>query len=254
MATIVEQLTQLERDRQDLVDNLETKGITGLTGDETFTELVPEVLNISGGGGGLPATNSYYQLKSNLNSILGEYSDYLKSLFSSYPVYTNNSVTLYTPDATCTNYFIQKRSSGKYRVIWFINSGNSEFTAIKNDTTFGYCSLYNQQYFPGFDENTLEYTSTNITPPPYPNPTPITKMAYYSNELNTIEDVITNMQLQNGSLTYTQWTSGSDFGGVLDSTYLIPYSNTLVYDLRNSTNEFVMSQRISKNETIVTIS
>lgn len=51
MATIEQQLTQLESDRQDLVDNLETKGITGLTGDETFTELVPEVLNISGGGG-----------------------------------------------------------------------------------------------------------------------------------------------------------------------------------------------------------
>ena len=44
MPTIAEQLTQLERDRQDLVDNLETKGITGLSGDETFTELVPEVL------------------------------------------------------------------------------------------------------------------------------------------------------------------------------------------------------------------
>ena len=42
-------LTQLQQDREDLVDNLETKGITGLTGDETFTELVPEVLNISGG-------------------------------------------------------------------------------------------------------------------------------------------------------------------------------------------------------------
>lgn len=32
--------------RSDLFDNLETKGITGLTGDETLTELVPEVLNI----------------------------------------------------------------------------------------------------------------------------------------------------------------------------------------------------------------
>lgn len=42
-------LNQLEEDRQDLVDNLETKGITGLTGDETFTQLVPEVLNIPSG-------------------------------------------------------------------------------------------------------------------------------------------------------------------------------------------------------------
>lgn len=39
-------LEQLEEDRQDLVDNLETQGITGLVGDETFTTLVPKVLNI----------------------------------------------------------------------------------------------------------------------------------------------------------------------------------------------------------------
>lgn len=56
MPTIAEQLTQLESDRQDLVSNLQTKGITGLTGDETFTELVPEVLNIQTGGGSFPIT------------------------------------------------------------------------------------------------------------------------------------------------------------------------------------------------------
>lgn len=50
MPTISEQLTQLISDRDDLVDNLTTKGITGLTGDETFTELVSEVLNIPSGG------------------------------------------------------------------------------------------------------------------------------------------------------------------------------------------------------------
>lgn len=43
-------LEQLVQDRDDLVSNLTTKGITGLTGDETFTELVPEVLNIPSGG------------------------------------------------------------------------------------------------------------------------------------------------------------------------------------------------------------
>ncbi len=47
--TTADYLNQLETDRQDLVDNLETKGITGLSGDETFTELVPEVLNIPSG-------------------------------------------------------------------------------------------------------------------------------------------------------------------------------------------------------------
>lgn len=51
MPTTSDYLTQLQQDREDLVDNLEEKGITGLTGDETFTELVPEVLNIETGGG-----------------------------------------------------------------------------------------------------------------------------------------------------------------------------------------------------------
>ena len=50
MPTIAQQLNQLEADRQDLVDNLTTMGIEDLTGDETFTELVPEVLNIPSGG------------------------------------------------------------------------------------------------------------------------------------------------------------------------------------------------------------
>ena len=52
MPTIAEQLTQLTSDRDDLVTNLTTQGITGLTGDETYTELVPKVLDISTGGGG----------------------------------------------------------------------------------------------------------------------------------------------------------------------------------------------------------
>lgn len=50
--TTSDYLEQLQQDKQDLVDNLTTQGITGLTGDETFTELVPEVLNIEAGGGG----------------------------------------------------------------------------------------------------------------------------------------------------------------------------------------------------------
>ena len=50
MATIEQNLTQLIQDRDNLVTNLTTKGISGLTGDETFTELVPEVLNIPSGG------------------------------------------------------------------------------------------------------------------------------------------------------------------------------------------------------------
>lgn len=47
--TTEDYLNQLETDRQTLITNLTTKGITGLTGNETFTELVPKVLDIASG-------------------------------------------------------------------------------------------------------------------------------------------------------------------------------------------------------------
>lgn len=53
MATTTDYLTQLQEDKDTLVDNLTEQGITGLTGDETFTELVPKVLDIESGGGDL---------------------------------------------------------------------------------------------------------------------------------------------------------------------------------------------------------
>lgn len=61
-------LNQLEQDREDLVDNLEAKGITGLSGDETFTQLVPEVLNIPSGGN----TGAYYvNTTTEMNALTG---------------------------------------------------------------------------------------------------------------------------------------------------------------------------------------
>lgn len=51
MPTIAEQLTQLQTDKQTLVDNLVAKGVEA-TSDETFTSLVPKVADIQAGGGG----------------------------------------------------------------------------------------------------------------------------------------------------------------------------------------------------------
>ena len=47
MATISDYLTQLQTDKQTLVDNLVAKGVEA-TSDETFTSLVPKVLDVSG--------------------------------------------------------------------------------------------------------------------------------------------------------------------------------------------------------------
>ena len=46
MPTISDYINQLNTDKATLKTNLETKGITGLSDSDTFTELVPEVLNI----------------------------------------------------------------------------------------------------------------------------------------------------------------------------------------------------------------
>jgi len=47
--TTADYLHSLQNDKDTLITNLGTQGITGLTGDETFTELVPKVLDISTG-------------------------------------------------------------------------------------------------------------------------------------------------------------------------------------------------------------
>ena len=50
MPTTSEYLQQLQTDKQNLVDNLVTKGVSA-SNDETFTSLVPKVLDIQSGGG-----------------------------------------------------------------------------------------------------------------------------------------------------------------------------------------------------------
>lgn len=84
--TTSDYLEQLQQDREDLIDNLETKGITGLTGDETFTELVPEVLNIQSGAD----LSEYFTTEYNSIPSDGMATNALKK----YPdIYVGNNVT-----------------------------------------------------------------------------------------------------------------------------------------------------------------
>ena len=66
MATTQDYLTQLQVDKENLVNNLLEKGVEATT-DETFTSLVPKVLDISGG----EDISEYYNLtKKNSGNIL----------------------------------------------------------------------------------------------------------------------------------------------------------------------------------------
>jgi len=59
MATISDYLTQLQTDKQILVNNLVAKGVNA-TNEETFTSLVPKVADIQGGGSSFEITDASY--------------------------------------------------------------------------------------------------------------------------------------------------------------------------------------------------
>lgn len=114
---ISDYLTQLQQDKQDLVDNLTEKGITGLTGNETFTELVPEVLNIPSGG-----ADEYF------TSSISYISD---SEFSwRYTLYKFPAITL---NGTSCRYLFYKSPFVKIDVSKFNTSNVTTFVQMFND-------------------------------------------------------------------------------------------------------------------------
>ena len=123
MPTTSDYLTQLQQDRDDLVDNLEAKGITGLTGDETFTELVPEVLNIPSGGGGFPpdwTEIGYEETPSNIIEVF----NYAKDIYDNW----DSSIT------SLNNTFLNDR---KLTIFPLVDTSN-----VTNMTqTFAYSNL-----------------------------------------------------------------------------------------------------------------
>ena len=88
--TTSDYLEQLEQDREDLVDNLETQGISDLTGDETFTQLVPKVLDIQTGGGDASEYFSSLPAGKNSRDQVGNWYRCVKNLVA----YQNSATTM----------------------------------------------------------------------------------------------------------------------------------------------------------------
>lgn len=165
--TTSDYLNQLRTDKQDLVDNLTEQGIEGLTGDETFTELVPKVLDIQTGGGDLDWNalglqdfedfcNEKYQetedIKNNWNSSISSmYSKYEGSSIAFFPTVDVSHVTnfsrafyncknlLMTGDfvmPNCTNI-----NNAFYSCTSIVSIGNLSFTSVSNSSyAFNSCS------------------------------------------------------------------------------------------------------------------
>lgn len=159
MPTIAEQLTQLASDRDDLVSNLTTKGITGLTGDETFTELVPEVLNIPSGGDvsdyftDTISANTYARslvkkfptitLSQNVTSLYGFF-QYMTALIEAPMINTENVTTMQSMFEGLTNLLLVP--------VYNTQSVTNMRAMLRNCTSLETAPLFNTQNVQNFSQ------------------------------------------------------------------------------------------------------
>lgn len=192
---------------------------------------------LSGGGS---APTDLPELNNTIVNLATSFYDYLLEIPKTYQTYTDEAITLHTPDINFKNYLIQKRSSGKYRVVWF------------NFNVIGYQqnSINEAKWTVG----KINVTSDDISAIFNPNGTVMVSMAnnnyYISSEIDTLNECI--QKFINNELTYT-YASNTFLGAIADNPYIIPYTNSPVINAPGSTlvGSVALSQRISQNETIV---
>ena len=188
------------------------------------------------GGGELPTVN-------NINEVFEISHQVLNKVIENYPKILTTSATLYTPNANFRCYCIQKRSSGKYRILWLPDC-YIYFTSTSYDTLGGYYININ--------------SPSGIKPSGLSGKTSLTGISkvdggygYSSSEMDTIDDCINAIQSPN--TTYSLWTTNNNFGCAIDTDYKIPVSNTLIMEQVSEVYNILPSQQISANETIEVI-
>lgn len=184
--------------------------------------------------------SSIKSLNDNLNITLDNFRNFLSNKINDYSTYTNNAITLYTPDEKCQVYVIHKKSNGKYRVVWGKN-----VISVLNNTTFGFKYL-STKYIQQADANISQLFDLIELSDYAGNAV----LSYYSNDFDTAVDVINAISSPTGNIAYTKYVSGNNYSTALDSPYLITYTNTNVFDGRSSNLDVLLSQKISTNETI----
>lgn len=204
-----------------------TVGKDGLSSVEVIT-------NVSGGGG--TPTNL-----TELNNVLSDFDDYLVALVDNYTAYTNEPITIYTPDVDSTSFMIQKRSNGKYRMVW-CNFAFYLCLVSNSSQSFGNNYLIGG-YYKFSQPLLLNVLATSG---------PLVK-SYYSSEFNTLEDLVVALQNSNGSgISYTVYNKFG-FSGVLDATWTSPISNLPVFE-SDKTTPFLNGKVLSHDTTILPFS
>lgn len=211
-------------------------GTTLVVPDEGYDGLrkVDITTNVSGGGSLNTLTD--------VNNMLTSFEDYLNELVNEYTTYTNEPITIYTPDEKSTSFMIQKRSNGKYRIVW---SNYAFYLCLVSNSSQSFC--YKSAY------NNYSSISMPITLNTKKINTDIIK-GYYSAEFNTLEDLLLAIQNQNGTgISYTSYAGGFGYSGVLDSNWVSPISNLPVFN-SDMITPFTNGRVLSHNTTILPIS
>lgn len=195
--------------------------------------------NSAGGGGGgseYPNFTSVKVLNDFIDAALVEFQSQMMDILDTYKGGTNDPITLHSPGADYKYYLIQKRSSGKYRAVWFTQPGVQMALDALYVLGWGYAAL-----------GSTDYDITNLVIHAAPG-SASPQAWYYTREYSTVADCI--QALQSSSTTYT--ASSNSLGYVSDTTDdPIPYSNAILVDARSGdTYPFYKPLKISSNETI----
>ena len=206
----------------------------GTTNTIVASNFDTEIESIESGGGELPTVN-------NINDMLTLVPQILNRTVENYPKILNTPVVLYTPNTNFRCYCIQKRSSGKYRIVWlpdcylYVTNNDNQYSAY----TFTIRSISPNSSLSKYNFNPIDRVDGGF--------------GYTSSEMDTIDDCINAIQSPN--TTYSFWTTNNVFSYVSDTDYEIPVSNTLIFysGVDSVVSDFLPSQQISANETIEVI-
>lgn len=194
--------------------------------------------------GGVSTPTSVGELNDAIIELRDAFNTYMLAYPSTYEADSSEAITLYTPDANCQYYGIQKRSSGNYRIFWTSHPILILYNNISR-INWGYSSSYDSS------STTIETTAMKFLPSVLTSGMSGNQF-YVSSEYNTLSECV--QRLQSNSTSYSVMTNTNGLGYVADTNYVVPYSNITYVDNRVNDGIWPLStsKRISSNETIST--
>ena len=195
--TTSDYLNQLKADKQALVDNLTSKGVTGLTGDETFTELVPEILNIPSGGGldweALGLTSFENILSKEYQNAIQLQENWNDNIRTTSQMYNYSETLVFFPKVSMNKVTNSSQMFNRAKKLLSVADIILP-SAINCSQMFYYCT-----------------SLKNVGKIEVPSATNINSLFSSCNELEKIDGIITSGQLRNVSSIYGDCSSLSDF-------------------------------------------